>query len=260
MSAAFVNALPRGNQTHLAALALDERGEQHVFSSGWVDMSLLPVDIAQRTVLPARDSVLQRFIYAPKLWASSLAALAMLLLVSTAFATGTVRPAPPSAPTVAPGEPTPTPDTRPMLAFGGLQLVPPAELATPTPVPTPAAASQPAQLDVHVEPNIAESAPESPPPPTQPPCRNIFGLLCGSTPPAPPRVRTQPQERAPSNDVLPVPSPGPSGDTEGRALGLKELAPPPGSRLDDALQAASVVDKNVHRNLAAGYPDDAGGP
>src|SRR5437588_8778228 len=87
--------------------------------------------ITSRTVHVARESPLQKFIYNPSIWGSTVAGLAVLMLLSTAFATGTIRPAPPPAPTPAPGEPTPTPDTRPAISIGGFQLVAPAPVATP---------------------------------------------------------------------------------------------------------------------------------
>lgn len=133
---AFTAAAGDGDASRIrfSALAMDEGGMTYAFSSGWADLeSVLDVRISRHAVVAARDSAWQTFIYSPRLWAPSMAALALFAMVSTAFATGTVRPSPPPLPTVHPGEPTPTPDTRPMLSLGGFQLLPPAAQATPTP-------------------------------------------------------------------------------------------------------------------------------
>ena len=252
LSSAFLRAIPHGNQSHFAALVLDEQSSQHAFSSSGADMESLGFGIAQRSVAPARDSALQRFIYTPRVWASSLAALAMFALVSTAFATGTVRPAPPPVPTPAPGEPTPTPDTRPVLSFGGFQLAPPAVATTPTPAPAAdASALNSVQLTLNVEPApVAENPTAEPKPaPTQPPCRNIFGLLCGSRPPSPPRP---PPVELPPAQIAPVPSPAPVEGPVG-------AGPRPGSNLDMALKIASVANDQFNRSLEEPVPTPAAG-
>ncbi|MBV9132051.1 MAG: protein phosphatase 2C domain-containing protein, partial [Chloroflexi bacterium] len=88
LNAAYVASMPIQEQARFAALARDETGARYAFSAGSPDLTaLFSVDIAERTVEPARDSAYQRFIYSPRLWASSLAAFAVFLLVSTAFAT-----------------------------------------------------------------------------------------------------------------------------------------------------------------------------
>src|SRR5437016_3460402 len=77
----------------------------------------LRVRIAPRNVIAARETPLQKFIYTPRVWASTLASIAVLLLLGSAVASGAIRPAPPPAPTPAPGQPTPTPDTRPIISL-----------------------------------------------------------------------------------------------------------------------------------------------
>src|SRR6185437_9049177 len=133
--------------------------------------TLLDVGIGDRTVAVARDSVWQQFVYSPRVWASTVATLAVFLLVSTAFATGTVRPAPPRAPTPMPGEPTPTPDTRPQLSLGGLQLVAPALPVLPTAVPVEVGGvqSQPTAEPVDDAPAPAPPVRSNPAVPRAPP-------------------------------------------------------------------------------------------
>lgn len=249
LSSAFLRAIPHGNQAHLAALVMDEQGVQHVFSSSGADIESLGFGITERSVAPARDSAFQRFIYTPRLWAATLAALAMFALVSTAFATGTVRPAPPAAAIQAPGEPTPTPDTRPVLSFGGFQLIPPAVATTPTPVPASAAdasALNSVQLTLNIESApVVDTAPAEPKPaPTQPPCTNLFGLLCGSRPPPPPQA---PPVELPPAQIAPVASPAPVEEPVG-------ADPRPASNLELALRIASVANDQFNRSLDEPVP------
>jgi serine/threonine protein phosphatase PrpC len=226
----------------LAVKAVDEHGLLSEFSSGWADLdALVNVQFVERSVSPARDSLLQRFVYSPRLWASSIAAAAVFLLVSTAFATGSVRPAPPPAPSARPGEPTPTPDTRPQLAIGGFALVAPAEPPTPTPTAEP--------TEVPTEAAVVEPLPEAPPPvEAQSDCTNPFGLLCGAPPPPAPVRRptprpVQPAQQAPAQRVpVAPPSPAPAPDTA-------NVGPPPGSQLDRALQIASIANDQFNRSL-----------
>jgi len=229
MPARLRTALPSSERAQLSVLAIDEHAEISSVSAGWMELpSVLNVQLRERNVDAARESALQRFMYSPRLWASSLAALALFALVSTAFATGTVRPAPPPAPTAAPGQPTPTPDTRPRLSLGGFQLVAP--VAPPTPTPT--AAPAPAQQEPETTP-----PPASPPAQPEPVCRNPFGLLCSAPPPPPappPAVRRAPPP------VVPGPSPVPEGAQTG---------PRPGSDLDRALQIASVANDQFNHSL-----------
>jgi hypothetical protein len=234
-----------------------------VFSAGLPDLTaLFDVSIGERVVDAARDSPLQRFVYSPRLWASTLAALAVFLLVSTAFATGTVRPTPPPVPTVLPGEPTPTPDLRPKLSLGGLLLVAPESPATPTPVP-----SAPEVLGARTDDGVAEDeAPTETPPPPEPGCANPLGLLCGSSPPPPP-----PPAPAPARRTQPVRAPAPAGPQCNNLFGVgcpsSGGSPPPpdspvipvaspgasqprsGSDLDAALQAASIADQRFERGV-----------
>ena len=122
-------------------------------------------------------------------------------------------------PTRAPGEPTPTPDTRPRLSLPGFQLVAPEAPPTATPQPRPydsGLSQTPAGMATLT---VFEPTPTSDPP-----------LVHGG--------------------VVPGPSPVPGGAVQDRALGLRRIAPPPGSNLDDALRAASVVDKKFNKALS----------
>jgi hypothetical protein len=157
INSAFLNALPGRDQARFGVLASDAHGDAELFSSGGVDIPQFGGRIVERNVPLARESAFQKFVYAPRLWAPSVAGVALFLLVTTAFATGTVRPAPPPAATQAPGEPTPTPDTRPALSFGGFVLIPPALGATPTP-------AEPLRLEVQVTADTTAPAPVVPAP------------------------------------------------------------------------------------------------
>jgi serine/threonine protein phosphatase PrpC len=265
LNSAYARSIPGQEQTRFAALARDEAGRTNAFSSGLPDLStLFDVSIGERVVDAARDSPLQRFVYSPRLWASTLAALSLFLLVSTAFATGTVRPAPPPVPTVLPGEPTPTPDLRPRLSLGGLLLEAPEPAATPTPVP---AAPEVLGVRAESEPAEDESANDSAQPPSAPGCSNPLGLLCGSPPPPPPPAaprRNQPVRApapaappcnnlfgvgcpasgdappSPESPVVPVASPG---------ARLPRADPSAGGGMDEALQVASIADQRFERGL-----------
>jgi serine/threonine protein phosphatase PrpC len=240
----------------LAMTGVDEHGVAHSFTAGWADLDeLIDVQIGERSVTAARDTLLQRFVYSPRLWASSLAAACVFLLVSTAFATGTVRPAPPPAPTAVAGEPSPTPDFRPQMAIGGFELVAPAPRPTLTPTPTPG--EGPAIEPAPEAPEVVEAAPSS--------CSNPLGLLCEAAPPTPapapvarptPRpiapVPPAPAQRAPAQPgevptqpgggVIPVSSPAPAAESA-------NLGPPPGSQLDRALKIASIANDQFNRSL-----------
>jgi serine/threonine protein phosphatase PrpC len=245
---AYLKSQPGPRRSRFAALARDESGQSYAFSEGSPELSaVLDVSITERTVAGARDSAWQRFIYRPRLWGSTLAALAVFLLVSTAFATGTVRPAPPPAPTALPGEPTPTPDTRPGLSLGGFLLVPPALQPTPTP-PSLSSDLVATPTDVSADGGPAETPPVEP---ILPSCSNPLGLLCGRAPPPPPAnpgpsLRLQPPSQptsgpiAPDNPVVPVASP---------AANLAPAGADEGSQLDDALRVASAADQRFERGL-----------
>jgi serine/threonine protein phosphatase PrpC len=259
------------NAARLAVTAVDEAGHTHAFSAGaWTDLAaLIDVEIVERSVTPARDSLLQRFVYSPRLWASTIAAAAVFLLVSTAFATGTVRPAAPPPPTAVPGQPAPTADTRPQMAIGGFQLVAPAPpTATPTPAPTlttgeadtalaEVSASQTTTPVVEAEDSGS--------------CSNPFGVLCDAPPPsvparrptlrpvaptvaAPPARLVRPPVQSdqappapPGSGVVPAASPGPAEDAAG-------VGPPPGSQLDRALKIASTANDQFNRSLDEPVP------
>ena len=277
MTAAFRRASRGGdNSVRLAMTAVDETGHVHAFSAGWTDLAaLVDVQIVERSVAPARDSLLQRFVYSPRLWASSIAAVAIFLLVSTAFATGTVRPAAPPPPTAVPGQPTPTLDTRPQLAIGGFQLVAPAPPPTATPSPTDARADLgPVGPAGSAE---AEATPQPTPVEDATACTNPFGLLCDAPPPTPARRSTpgplapRPTQQAPAQrqpagpppppapvqsdqtppqpdtGVVPAASPGPAQDAAG-------VGPPPGSQLDRALKIASIANDQFNRSLDEPLP------
>jgi serine/threonine protein phosphatase PrpC len=295
--AAYVASMPIQGQARFAALGRDEAGAMYAFSAGLPDLTaLFAVDILERTVEAARDSAFQRFIYSPRLWASSLAAFAVFLLVSTAFATGTVRPAPPPAPTQAAGEPTPTPDTRPHLALGGFLLVGPPE----APTATPSAPATPEVLSVRIE-----AAPTEPPPdeqaaeqPTS--CANPLGLLCDAPPPPPRAPPRNPPPRAPAPARPPArqatadseqpqdaqqpasdEQPSPESCTNLFGIGCPEspsrpaapphvipvaspapagsadAGPPAGSNLDRALRIASVANDQFNKSLEENSADSA---
>ena len=253
----------------LAMTGVDEQGIVHSFTAGWADLdALIDAQVVERSVTAARDSLLQRFVYSPRLWASSLAAAAVFLLVSTAFATGTVRPSPPPAPTAIAGEPSPTPDVRPQLAIGGFELVAPAPLPTLTPTPTEAPEAEPTP-DAS-EPIEAPSACTNPlgllcdaqPPPApvprptprpvapvqQVPAQQVPGQQVPAQPAAPPRAPVPPAPQPhdappqPGGGVVPVASPGPASESA-------NVGPPPGSQLDRALTIASIANDQFNRSL-----------
>jgi serine/threonine protein phosphatase PrpC len=251
---AFRKATPRaqkGGQPRFAALAVDEKGQSHTFSSGGASIgpgSDLPVRIAARVVSAARETPLQRLIRTPSIWGPAIAALAVFVLVSTAFATGTVRPAPPPAPTPRPGEPRPTPDTRPSLSIGGFVLQPPVQ---PTPVPVVPALGQAPDPQVGGDQEQG-SQPNEEPVSVDPPCTNLLGIGCQpAAPPAPPALPARSTRLAPTppNRVIPVPSPGPVLDGSMDDLQAANSAPPRGSRLETALQGASVANDNFAREV-----------
>jgi hypothetical protein len=257
LSGAFLRATPRGDRARFAAVAVDTAGGMSSFAAGGVRLPAR-AKIARRHVLAARETPIHKFIYTPQIWASTLASLGLLLLVSTAFATGTIRPAPPAPPTPRAGEPTPTPDTRPSLSFGGFILQEPT-LPTPTPAPsigaTPAPAA-PAPVAA-ATPTPGPSEATSPPPPSpvaeEPaqPCRNFFGIGCPSPPP-PPRLvpRQAPLQPAPAPPVpLAVPSPAALPDPELGDMRAANTGPPRGSALESALQAASTAENNFAREV-----------
>ncbi len=278
MAAAYRSvSRPGDNSVRLAITAVDESGRVHAFSAGWAGIeTLVGAEIVERSVTPARDSPLQRFVYSPRVWASSIAAAAVFLLVSTAFATGTVRPSAPPPPTGVPGQATPTPDTRPQLAIGGFQLVAPAPLATATSTPVPE--------DTPIATTATAPAEETPP---EPPvadtssCANPFGVLCAA-PPATPARRPTPRPAQPTEvpprllpPVAPATPPAPaapagplSGDqappqpdtgvvpaaSPGPALDAAGVGPPPGSQLDRALKIASIANDQFNRSLGEPLP------
>jgi serine/threonine protein phosphatase PrpC len=230
----------------LSVMAVDEQGLLSELSTGWADLDgLVDVRIVERSVAPARENLVQRFVYSPRVWGSSVAAAALFLLVSTAFATGTVRPSPPPAPTPAPGQPTPTADTRPRLAIGGFSLIAPAPMPTSTPTPVATEVSE-------------EAAPADTPAPTETEtaCSNPLGVLCDA-PPAAPARRPTPRPAAPAlpvsrtappdTGVVPAPSPAPASDATG-------VGPPAGSQLDRALQIASIANDQFNRSLGDPLP------
>jgi hypothetical protein len=99
--------------------------------------------------------------------------------------------------------------------------VSPADLAPPEPAPPP--------------------APPEPAPQPAPPCRNAFGLLCGSPPP--PRRPAAPRlPPTPETEPVPVASPAAVG-------GPSEAAPRPGSNLDAALRSANMASDQFNRSL-----------
>jgi hypothetical protein len=202
----------------------------------------------------ARETPLQRFLYTPAIWGTSLAALAVFLVVSTAFATGTIRPAPPhpSAPRL--GEPTPTPDTRPALSIGGFVLQPPAA-APPARLapPTDASVSQPEEVG-----SATVSDDEAPPPASDsdtqpapaPSCSNFLGLGCAPPPPPPPR-RPAPARPVQPPPVVPVAVPSPAAEAEQQIADIRpsNAGPPRGSTLEAALQGAIAADDNFSREV-----------
>ena len=210
LAGALRHAVPRfqmGGEARLGVLAVDELGQSHTFSSGGARVgpgSDLPVRIAARVVSPPRETPLQRLVRTPSIWGPAIAALAIFVLVSTAFATGTVRPAPPPVPTPRPGEPRPTADTRPSLSIGGFVLQPPIQ---PTPVPvSPAPAQAQAQVD-DPQADGGDQPSDAPAPAEPPPCTNLLGIGCQpAAPPAPPVLPARPGSRA-TQPRVPVPSP-----------------------------------------------------
>jgi hypothetical protein len=218
----------------------------------------LPVRITSRRVQPARETRLQKALRTPTIWGGALASLAVFVLVSTAFATGTVRPAPPTLPTPRPGEPTPTPDTRPALSIGGFVLQPPLQ---PTPVPPslpPGEVQEPAQSALPLDGvDVAGEQSSSPlAEPTPSPCTNLFGIGCSAAPPPPSRPvppRQAPQPTQPSTGtnqlVIPIASPAARPDPLLGELQAANVGPPRGSALESALQTASAADENFAREV-----------
>lgn len=260
LGTAFLKASPHApaaTRAGFRVLAVDEQGQSHTFSAGGASVGPgtdVPVRIAARAVIPPRETSLQRLVRTPSIWGPAIAALAIFALVSTAFATGTVRPAPPPVPTPRPGEPRPTADTRPSLLIGGFVLQPPVQ---PTPGPdapaqaqadTPAAGGddQPTDEPVQAEP----PAPAEPLVPAESPCTNLLGIGC--QPPAPPPALPARPAPAPINRAIPVPSPAPQEDTGLDDLHAATFAPPPGSQLATALQSASVANENFAREVHPG--------
>jgi serine/threonine protein phosphatase PrpC len=262
LAAAFLNATPHGqtsSRSHFAVLAVDYQGQSHTFSSGGAGVgpgSDLPARIAARVVPAARETAVQRMLRNPSIWGPAIAALAIFVLVSTAFATGTVRPAPPPAPTSRPGEPRPTPDTRPSLSLGGFVLQPPVQ-ATPVPVSPAPAQVQDAQAsaDQSQDPDSQPDGTNAEPEPTEAACTNFLGIGCQApVPPAAPAPPVRPAQPAPAplNRVLPVPSPAALVDDSLDDLQAANSAPPRGSRLETALQGASVADQNFATEIDRG--------
>jgi serine/threonine protein phosphatase PrpC len=255
LAAAFVEATsraPNGAHPRFAVLAVDDTGTRHTFSAGGARIgpgSELPVSIVDRSVSAARETLLQRVLRTPSVWGPAIAALAIFVVVSTAFATGTVRPAPPPVPTPSPGEPRPTADTRPSLSIGGFVLQPPVQ-PTPLPVAPPAPTSAPDfQMGGGSDPSSQPAAPEEDPVPAEPPCTNFLGVGC--QPPAPPARPARPAAPAPPplNRAVPVPSPAPALDGSVDDLEVATSAPPRGSRLAAALHEASAADANFAREV-----------
>jgi hypothetical protein len=224
----------------------------------------LSVRLAFRVVSAARESPFQKFLYTPKIWASTAAGLAIFLLMGTAFASGTIRPAPPPAPTPLPGQPTPTPDTRPRIQLPGFVLEAPLPVQVQAAPPEnqtvalPLEASDTPAEDIapDVQPAPRPAAPrqrQQQPQQRQPPpaaCTNFLGIGCTSNPPAPPPAQSSTSPEEPGLvPVVPVPSPGPGIDARERSLGLRQPAPAPGSNLDDALRAANIVTQNFNSGL-----------
>jgi serine/threonine protein phosphatase PrpC len=250
----------------LAITAVDEASRVHAFSANLAGLdALVDAEIVERSVTPARDSALQRFVYSPRLWASSIAAAAIFLLVSTAFATGTVRPSAPPPPTAVPGQPTSTPDTRPQLGIGGFQLVAlapptatPAPTLTPEDTPTPEPATETPMTDTASCSNpfgvLCDAPPAAPAPrvtprpaaPTRPPQRLLPPVVPAQ--PAAPRQSDQPPPQ-PDTGVVPVASPAPASDAAAAGVG-----PPPGSQLDRALKIASIANDQFNRSLGEPVP------
>jgi hypothetical protein len=226
------------------------------------------VRIVSRQVAPAHETPLQKFLYTPLLWASTVAGVAVIVLLSSAFASGAIRPAPPPAPTARPGEPTSTPDARPAISVGGMQLVAPI-LPTDVP-PTATPVPGPAQLQLAV----AEATPEPTPAPPQQSCAFlVFG--CNPQPaPKPQPVRAQPQPQqsepaqaeppapqepqpsqeqplaplTPEQRVLPVASPA-ARRSEQSDFASRDTGPRPGTNLDMALRIASIASDTFNRSL-----------
>ena len=206
---------------------------------------------------PARETPPQKLLRAPSIWGPAIAALAVFVLVSTAFATGTVRPAPPPAPTPRPGEPRPTPDTRPSLSIGGFVLQPPVSPRRSPVAPAPArqaedptaSRAQPGDLRQPLtertrsdrrEPTVYQSA------------RHRLRSACAAARPRAPLPG--PLRRAPApNRVVPVPSPGQRSSTVRWTTcrlppgPLRSAAPPRRKPLETALRVdpgASVADRS----------------
>jgi hypothetical protein len=230
----------------------------------------LAVRIAPRRVVPARETRVEKMLRRPTIWGGALASLAVFVLVSTAFATGTVRPAPPTVPTPRPGEPTPTPDTRPALSIGGFVLQPPVRPTPVLPTPSPSDADEAPQAGLQFDDNDTAQPTASPADePTPGPCTNLFGLACAAPPRVPP-ARLLPRGQAPqparpsttNPPVVPIASPAAQSDRLLDELQTANVGPPRGSPLDSALQAASAADQNFAREVepgrqgAATSPDD----
>ncbi len=274
LAAAFSQATSRGDNSDpppSAVLAVDARGARHAFSSGGVSLaagSKVPVSIAERTVSAARETRVQRLARTPGVWGPAIAALAIFLVVSTAFATGTVHPAPPPAPPPRPGEPRPTADTRPSLSIGGFVLQPPVQPTSVPVAPAPGSAtdSQVGDTDQTAAPAgpgdaSAQAGPEDAPVPavpadqappgdslgqTLPRCTNLLGIGCSQPPPP---ARPGRRGATPPDQVVPVASPAAIPDESLFELAAATSAPPRGSRLESALQGASAADQNFAREV-----------
>ena len=240
--------------SRFAARAQNDAGDRSLVTTG--GQAPPEVRVTTQRVGVARETPLQRFLYTPAIWGTSLAALAVFLLVSTAFATGTIRPAPPHPSAPRPGEPTPTPDTRPALSIGGFVLQPP---AAPPPArvapPKDAGVSQPEEVvaatvneaEPPQPPSDAESEPPSAPPPA---CSNFLGFGCAPPPPPPPR-RPAPARPVEPPPVMPVAVPSPAAGAEQHIADIRpaHAGPPHGSALEAALQGASAADDHFAREV-----------
>src|SRR5579859_417977 len=266
-------------------------GESVVLGFGG-DPAALRVRITQRNVAPARETALQKFFYTPRIWASSVASLVVVVLLGTAFASGTIRPAPPPLPTLAPGAPTPTPDTRGVFSLGGIQLVGLPAAATATPRPAPPSSNE----TVQPTPGIGEltvfyptPVDEQPTPVTDdaPPvasvtCNQVIRLGCPNPRPVAPQIAGVQVAATPTPASLEISVGGPEteptpataeipGDAQppptrqaqqyggvqidsGLPVG-RELPKPsaqPGSDVDEALQAATTAVRSFEEQLQDG--------
>jgi hypothetical protein len=222
-------------------------GEPVVLSLGGSRADAIIVHITPRVVAPARDGALQRLLWTPSAWASALALLAMFAVIGTAFATGTIRPAPPAAAAPRPGEATPTPDTRPRLAIGGLVLQPPVAAPPPPATPIPADAAAPdanagaaaTEVVTTDAPDVATAEGSSPDHTDAAPddgaaiagCSNILGIGCPPRRPSTPVplvIRPQPAARPP----LTHPTAAASQASQGDAPPASDASAPESSHAD----------------------------